>query len=249
LEVSLSGKLEKRVQECDDFTWYIQTCGSQFDTTLLVSKAKNLDTNLCIVTSTTSVCNTEFYVNPCDATATASRPSCAQNRDGGSLQILNVGFQPRLAAPTIKIKVNYEEESESISLNLTLSTAGYVSCGLFTKGVIPSSIAQVKAQRHSVISTGNRSVLYITDLLPLHDYQVFCYMKGFNGAETTLADLLRNNHSLSTPCCKKLVVDVFVTKVIQNSPELLNSLRIKISNLPSNNIQLFLSLLIITMDM
>jgi hypothetical protein len=180
------------VHLCGGRTWTVGQCPDGSDV-LCVDCV-----NACAVNHSKSGIGQGFSWKPCVAA------------DSDSIRVLAVDFEDVVPVPGI-IAVTMAPLQTALNVSVTLSSDGYVSCGVFTVHTVPSSIQVVVLQNFFVATSRQSAYVLIDGLTASTNYSVYCLAHSTTAKTTSYADMLNTNLVASTSCCK--TVSVFIRKL------------------------------------
>ena len=223
---------------CASHTWRVQRCkGTR--TSLCVDCA-----NPCVITPTT--CSTLQMFNPCGGVSGTDGGGagygCATTQSNVNMfRVLYGTFQLNLAfvPPTISTLTVVANKTTAV-VNAVLSDDGTLYCSAFSTTTVPSSISQITSQKLVAASVSGIAHVSITGLLPATSYAVYCISQSSLGTLATLATALTSKHTMTTLCCKSIIVTINVDSMYEESSAS-NAVQITMDALPSQGLQIALS--------
>ena len=210
-------------------TWYTKICGKGV-TSLCVD---------CVDPCATDQCGNLNIINPCGPHHGSEYGCVAQNSSVNGYRILTASFIPLSPSPSIlSIMINPKKMSVDILISLdqlTASPDGTVFCGSFPLGVKPTSTLDIAFQGFNAKSIHSLTNVTITGLLPLTNYDIYCYTTSNFGTKMIISESLQTRRSIKTLPFKGLVIESLLITMYQNTSAL-NSILLHLQTLPSESI-------------
>jgi ribosomal protein L14 len=161
----------------------------------------------------------------------------------GMVRSVSVTFEPLYPAPAIT-DVLVTTYRDKISLAVSLEYDGVVYCAAFLSDnyVSPTSLAGLLSLSSPVASAGNSSTVNITSLIPSTEYIVLCAAASLEGTLTGLSDVLANNITTVTQCCRHIAINLMTKFVLVGNGISRNALTVSLEAASAGDMIIYLSL-------
>ncbi len=188
-------------QNCNGITWRVFSCN---DNVVLCVNCKRI----CV--STEYCPGTAFTINPCSPCKTHAAASTVANFQYGLQKLYPQFTRPLRVAP--------DRTSLKVSGNVTV--AGNIYCAALPPLTTIQSVLDIRALATTAIVTADQLhfTLRIPNLSPTSPYRVMCYSDDFSTHSMILSDALLTNTTVSTTCCKSLLIGNVPANIVQYLP-------------------------------
>eukprot|EP00981_Chlorochromonas_danica_P015821 scaffold14705_cov249-Ochromonas_danica.AAC.2 len=177
---------------CNGVTWRVFQCYGAY--TVLCANCK-LN---CV--KTVSCPGTSYIINPC-GTGCTGRLAVSS--------ILNVQYNVSAYYPLLS-GINATTNSPGlIQIAFSMSSKGVVYCSAFTAATstLSVSVMQIRMTGKRVLMNSSGIVnMTLSELNPETNYTVYCFSEDFSNNVMPFDVAIRNRASVSTPCCREVVV-------------------------------------------
>ena len=97
-------------------------------------------------------------------------------------------------------------ERATVTVRVSGATTGLVYCAALRRGFTPASVNAIKSKKFSgiisTISSNSSATVTVAGLVPVTDYDVYCYAEDLSGNGGLLSSTLGSMVGLTTLCCK-----------------------------------------------
>jgi hypothetical protein len=149
--------------------------------------------------------------------------------------VLAVDFVEAESAPSFSNISLGALTTSSVTVTMTLSGTGVIYCGVFDSGTVPSSSSAIILQNNVTVATNGKGVITISELTPATDYDIYCLTQTLLGVTMSYSDILLTKKSVTTLCCRELLVSVDTTSVTQYE-SLVNAISFVLEETPTKNL-------------
>ncbi|RYG69789.1 hypothetical protein EON64_01885 [archaeon] len=208
---------------CDVDMWVIRTCDASLVPALCLNcsnPCSNRVANSCPVSNAFAASR---IFDPCRSTTDMLYQTCVSPATtfANGLVANFVPLQPAL----IPVLTSHQVWSsrKSITVSLTLSSDGYVRCGVFpntfrdNRSVSLFSLSDIDIQGKGAFTVNRLSNFSFPDLLPSTNYSVFCYGEGPDGTKESLSVVQARHIYGRTFCCRKVEITILQCALLQGT--------------------------------
>ena len=127
------------------------------------------------------------------------------------------------------------------SVAVTLSSDGVVYCGIYGLEIIPSSVEQIILQNRMGISYQNETSIELSGLDSMTSYSLYCASKSSTGNVMSLDEVVRNQKSFSTGCCRTVSVKLTANSVASDQ-SMINFITLTVDTMPTESTSMLIDL-------
>jgi hypothetical protein len=175
------------------------------------------------------------------------KSSCDSAVSGGLIRATGIEYGVYFPAPAIE-SISVSATKASVLATVKLSSSGRVYCAasLAAAFTAPSSVQALMATSQSAFASGNNITgVNMTGLVAASEYRVLCVAVSIQGATTSLQEVIRNNATATTRCCRQVVVSISTANALV-STSVLNMLTTRVTALPTDSSTLALTLSLVS---
>jgi len=206
---------------CNGLTWRVKACMDvdQVEADAVVSMC-----TACNDPCLPHECDERNYVAPVlTASDTGAAGTCPRRApdprraSDGVYRVLAVGFVHPVPAPAI-VAMSVVSLKTALTVSVDLESDGRVYCGVISPSATqPTDQSVIKAQSFVAGSVNASASVEITGLFPSTSYNVYCYSVSAENVDMSLASMLATLQTVSTACCKTVLVDILSPSVFVSS--------------------------------